>query len=148
MTKPVVVVGSINLDLVAGADHIPKPGETIIGSSFQTFHGGKGANQAVAAAKLGYPTYMVGNVGHDAFGQQLRQALAEVKVNTRAVATVNESSGVALITIAADAENNIVGFAATSDDVRITASDLFRVIERGRRRLPRFRHVRWTPTSA
>jgi ribokinase len=108
MTKPLVVVGSINLDLVAGADHIPKPGETIIGSSFQTFHGGKGANQAVAAAKLGYPTYMVGNVGHDAFGQQLRQTLAEVKVNTSAVATVNESSGVALITIAADGENNIV----------------------------------------
>jgi ribokinase len=108
MTKPVVVVGSINLDLVAGADHIPKPGETIIGSSFQTFHGGKGANQAVAAAKLGYPTYMVGNVGQDAFGQQLRQALADVKVNTSAVTTVNESSGVALITIAADGENNIV----------------------------------------
>ena len=108
MTKPVVVVGSINLDLVAGAEHIPKPGETIIGSSFQTFHGGKGANQAVAAAKLGCPTYMVGNVGHDAFGRQLREALTEVKVNTSAVATVNVSSGVALITIAADGENNIV----------------------------------------
>jgi ribokinase len=108
MTKPVVVVGSINLDLVARAPHIPKPGETIIGSSFQTFHGGKGANQAVAAAKLGYPTYMVGNVGNDVFGPQLRQALAEAKVNTNAVTTVEGSSGVALITIAAGGENNIV----------------------------------------
>jgi ribokinase len=108
MTGPVIVVGSINLDLVARAQHIPKPGETIIGSSFQTFHGGKGANQAVAAAKLGYPTYMVGNVGHDAFGPQLRQALSEAKVNTSAVTTVQGSSGVALITIAAGGENNIV----------------------------------------
>ena len=101
MTKPLVVVGSINLDLVAGAHHIPKPGETIIGSSFQMFHGGKGANQAVAAAKLGHPTYMVGNVGHDVFGPQLRQALAEAKVNTSAVNTVDAVSGVALITISA-----------------------------------------------
>ncbi len=108
MTGPVIVVGSINLDLVARAQHIPKPGETIIGSSFQTFHGGKGANQAVAAAKLGYPTYMVGNVGHDAFGPQLRHALSEAKVNTSAVTTVEGSSGVALITIAAGGENNIV----------------------------------------
>jgi len=108
MTRSVIVVGSINFDLVARAQHIPKPGETIIGSSFQTFHGGKGANQAVAAAKLGYPTYMVGNVGHDAFGPQLRQALSEAKVNTSAVTTVEGSSGVALITIAAGGENNIV----------------------------------------
>ena len=108
MTKPIVVVGSINLDLVAAADHIPKPGETIIGSSFQTFYGGKGANQAVAAAKLGHPTYMVGNVGDDVFGPQLRQALNEVHVNTGAVATVDGSSGVALITIAGRGENNIV----------------------------------------
>jgi len=108
MTKPVVVVGSINFDLVAGAHHIPKPGETIIGSSFQTFHGGKGANQAVAAAKLGHPTYMVGNVGHDVFGPQLRQALAEAKVNTSAVTTVDAVSGVALITISAGGENSIV----------------------------------------
>jgi len=108
MTKPVVVVGSINFDLVAGAHHIPKPGETIIGSSFQTFHGGKGANQAVAAAKLGHPTYMVGNVGHDVFGPQLRQALAEAKVNTSAVTTVDAVSGMALITISAGGENSIV----------------------------------------
>jgi len=108
MLKPIVVVGSINLDLVARAQHIPRPGETIIGSEFQTFYGGKGANQAVAAAKLGHPTYMVGNVGEDAFGPQLRQALENVGVSTDVVKTVPGSSGVALITIGASGENNIV----------------------------------------
>lgn len=108
MLKPIVVVGSINLDLVARADHIPRPGETIIGSDFQIFHGGKGANQAVAAAKLGHPTFMVGNVGDDSFGPQLRQALEDVGVKTDAVKSVSGSSGVALITIGAGGENNIV----------------------------------------
>ena len=108
MPKPIVVAGSINLDLVAAADHIPRPGETIIGKSFQTFFGGKGANQAVAAAKLGYPVFMVGNVGDDAFGTQLRQALDQVGVATDCVYTVTGSSGVALITIATGGENNIV----------------------------------------
>ena len=75
MQKPIVVVGSINLDLVVGADRIPQVGETIIGNSFNTFCGGKGGNQAVAAAKLGYPVSMVGNVGQDAFGTQLRNGL-------------------------------------------------------------------------
>lgn len=108
MLKPIVVVGSINLDLVARAQHIPRPGETIIGTDFQTFHGGKGANQAVAAAKLGHPTFMVGNVGDDSFGPQLRQALEDVGVKTDAVKTVPGSSGVALITIESGGDNNIV----------------------------------------
>jgi ribokinase len=108
MGKRIVVVGSINLDLVAGADHIPRPGETVIGSSFRTFHGGKGANQAVAAAKLGHPVSMVGNVGDDAFGAQLRQALEQAGVAVDCVRTVPGSSGVALITTAAGGENNIV----------------------------------------
>ena len=108
MLKPIVVVGSINLDLVARADHIPRPGETLIGSEFQTFYGGKGANQAVAAAKLGHPTFMVGNVGDDSFGPQLRQALEDVGVKTDAVKTMPGSSGVALITIGSGGENNIV----------------------------------------
>jgi len=108
MLKPIVVVGSINIDLVARAQHIPRPGETIIGSEFQTFYGGKGANQAVAAAKLGHPTFMVGNVGDDSFGPQLRQALEAVGVKTDAVKTVPGSSGVALITIGSGGENNIV----------------------------------------
>lgn len=108
MQKPIVVVGSINLDLVVGADRIPQAGETIMGHSFNTFYGGKGANQAVAAAKLGYPVSMVGNVGNDAFGAQLRNGLQEAGVDTTCVNTVEGASGVALITTGVGGENNIV----------------------------------------
>jgi ribokinase len=108
MLRPIVVVGSINLDLVVGADRIPLIGETITGNRFQTFHGGKGANQAVAAAKLGYPVAMVGNVGSDAFGSQLRDGLEAVGVDTKHVSTVEGPSGIALITIGSGGENSIV----------------------------------------
>ncbi|MFZ0276897.1 MAG: ribokinase [Candidatus Sulfotelmatobacter sp.] len=108
MQKPIVVVGSINLDLVVGADHIPQVGETIIGNSYNTFYGGKGANQAVAVAKLGYPLAMVGNVGDDAFGTQLRSGLEGAGVDTTYVNTVEGASGVALITTGRGGENNIV----------------------------------------
>lgn len=108
MPKPIVVVGSINLDLVVAADRIPQPGETIIGKGFNTFYGGKGANQAVAAAKLGHPVFMVGNVGDDVFGPQLRQGLKDAGVDTSYITTVHGPSGVALITTGAQGENNIV----------------------------------------
>lgn len=108
MQKPIVVVGSINLDLVASAERIPSVGETITGREFKTFHGGKGANQAYAAARLGYPVHMVGCVGQDAFGSQLREGLASVGVKTDCVSTVEGSSGVALITTGGSGENSIV----------------------------------------
>jgi ribokinase len=108
MTKPIIVVGSINLDLVAHAENIPRPGETLTGNAFRTFLGGKGANQAVAAARLGYPTTMVGNVGDDSFGAQLRSGLSHAGVSSEAVDTVPGASGVALIVTAADGQNSIV----------------------------------------
>jgi ribokinase len=108
MRKPIVVVGSINLDLVATADHVPLPGETLTGNSFNTFHGGKGANQAVGVGQLGYPVSMVGKVGDDAFGAELRTSLRKSKVDVQAVKTVAGSSGVALINIGRDGQNNIV----------------------------------------
>src|SRR5258706_3603895 len=108
MQKPIVIVGSINLDLVVGADRIPHVGETIIGNSFSTFYGGKGANQAVAVAKLGYPVSMVGNVGNDAFGTRLRDGLKDAGVDTTYVNQVEGASGVALITTGRRGENNIV----------------------------------------
>jgi ribokinase len=108
MPKPIVVVGSINLDLVATADRIPQVGETITGKGFHTFFGGKGANQAVAVARLGYPVAMVGNVGDDAFGAQLRQGLKQVGVDTTYVNTVEGPSGIALITTGSRGENSIV----------------------------------------
>jgi ribokinase len=108
MKKPIVVVGSINLDMVVGADRIPKVGETVAGKTFNTFFGGKGANQAVAAAKLGYPVAMVGCVGADAFGEQLRQGLNEAGVDTTGISSVEGPSGVALITTSSYGENNII----------------------------------------
>lgn len=108
MDKPIVVVGSINLDLVVGAERIPKVGETVTGKTFNTYLGGKGANQAVAVAKLGYPVVMVGCVGDDAFGTQLRKGVADAGVDTTGVHTVEGPSGIALITTGSHGENNIV----------------------------------------
>lgn len=108
MKKPIVVVGSINLDLVVGTDRIPTVGETVAGKTFNTFFGGKGANQAVAVAKLGYPVAMVGCFGTDAFGAQLRQGLNDAGVDTDRVSCVEGPSGVALITTSSHGENSIV----------------------------------------
>jgi ribokinase len=108
MSKPIIVVGSINIDLVATANRVPAVGETLIGNDFHTFFGGKGANQAVAAARLGANVHMIGKVGDDAFGRQLRDALAEDGVNVEAVDVVEGSSGVALIVTGAKGENIIV----------------------------------------
>ena len=106
--KPIVVVGSINMDLVAHAHRIPVPGQTVIGAGFHTTPGGKGANQAVAAARLGYPTQMAGAVGEDVFGQALLDNLAAAGVGTSAVQRVPGPSGVASIVIADSGENAIV----------------------------------------
>ena len=106
--KPIVVVGSINMDLVAHTCQIPVPGETVIGTGFATTPGGKGANQAVAAARLGYPVSMVGAVGDDVFGQALLDNLATASVDTSAVARVPGPSGIASILVADNGENSIV----------------------------------------
>jgi ribokinase len=108
MPKRLLVVGSINLDLVASSHRIPLPGETVSGKTFNTFPGGKGANQAVAAGKLGAPVSMIGRIGNDAFGTQLRASLESANVDTKAVEVAPISSGIALITTAADGQNAIV----------------------------------------
>lgn len=106
--KPIVVVGSINIDLVARAERIPLAGETLSGRDFQTHPGGKGANQAVAVARLGYPVRMIGRVGSDAFGKKLRAQLAESGVDASEVRTSEGPSGVAVIVVARNGENAIV----------------------------------------
>jgi ribokinase len=106
--KPIVVVGSINMDLVARTPRIPLAGETIIGSGFETTPGGKGANQAVAVARLGYPVTMIGMVGDDVFGQALLDNLANAGVDVGSVARVSGPSGVAQIQVADHGENSIV----------------------------------------
>lgn len=104
----VLVVGSINMDLVVQAGRFPGPGETLLGQSFHTFPGGKGANQAVAARRLGAQVAMLGCVGDDAFGRQLRGQLEAEGVDTRSVRTEGAvSTGVAAITVS-QAENSII----------------------------------------
>jgi ribokinase len=108
MTKRLVVVGSINLDLVSVAPRIPLRGETLIGASFASFSGGKGANQAYAAAHLGTPVSMIGKLGNDSFGAELRTNLESVGVDTTAVEVESTSSGIAQIITAENGENVIV----------------------------------------
>jgi ribokinase len=112
--KPIVVVGSINMDLVAHTHAIPIPGQTVIGTGFDTTPGGKGANQAVAVARLGYPgahsysVAMIGNVGEDVFGQALLDNLTHAGVGVSAVTRVSGPSGVAPILIDDRGQNSIV----------------------------------------
>jgi len=106
--KPIVVVGSINIDLVARAPRIPAPGQTLLGENFATHPGGKGANQAVAVARLGYPVQLIGRLGDDGFGTQLRDHLTHSGVDITAVRTSPGSSGVAVIVVADTGENSIV----------------------------------------
>jgi ribokinase len=106
--KPIVVVGSVNADLVATVEHIPHVGETITGNSFQIHPGGKGANQAVAVARLGYPVKMIGRLGNDAYGEQLRSHLKTAGVDTKCVSSAEGSSGTALILVSSTGENCIV----------------------------------------
>ena len=106
--KAVVVVGSINMDLVASAERIPVAGETVTGGMFKTYPGGKGANQAVAVARLGYPVRMIGRLGDDALGAELREGLRKEGVDVSGVATSGGASGVAVIIVSDAGENCIV----------------------------------------
>ena len=104
-----IAFGSINMDLVATTPKLPVPGETLLGHNFFTVPGGKGANQAVALARLGVNTYMVGRVGDDSFGNQLLKTLLAAGVNIENVLVdENARSGVALISIDDAGENQII----------------------------------------
>ena len=104
----VVVVGSLNMDLVVPVARHPKPGETIIGGDLQRFPGGKGANQAVAAARLGGRVRMVGRVGADAYGAELKRGLEAEGIETADVAEIDAPTGVALISVSEDGQNAII----------------------------------------
>ena len=105
----IVIFGSINMDLVVRAARLPQPGETLIGHSFVTTPGGKGANQAVACARMGMPTRMVGRVGGDVFGDALIKNLEANNVDHSYVVQATQiSSGVALIEVNDLGENNII----------------------------------------
>ena len=98
-----IVVGSVNVDLVVTVDRLPGPGETVTGGRFARHHGGKGGNQAVAAARLGAETAFVGAVGGDAFGAEARAALEAEGIDLRGLVTLErEATGVALIMVEAE----------------------------------------------
>ena len=119
----IVVVGSLNMDLVVRTPRHPEIGETIIGTEFQTFPGGKGANQAVAAARLGGAVRMVGRVGSDSFGESLLSTLVADGVDTRFIRRDPEAStGVALITVDEAGRNTIV--VASGANAQLTPKDV------------------------
>src|SRR5205823_9875461 len=99
----ITVVGSLNMDFVVSVEHLPSAGETVLGSSFQMIPGGKGANQACAAGRLGsdaVTTRMVGRVGYDVFADHLKASLAAAGVDVSAIhATRSQPTGVALISV-------------------------------------------------
>ena len=105
----IVVVGSLNMDLIFRTPRIPAAGETLLGGEFDTAFGGKGANQAVAAARLGTKVAMVGKVGRDEFGPALVSGLRQDNIDTSQISTARESAtGVALILLEASGENRII----------------------------------------
>ena len=124
----ICVVGSINLDMNTYVAAFPRPGETIHGERFTTGYGGKGANQAVMAARLGGAVQMVGRVGDDMFGQEMLRNLGREGVDTRSVrVSPGFSSGVAVITVDASGQNQIVVVAGANGQV--TADDLDGALE-------------------
>ena len=108
MAGRVIVVGSVNIDLVVSAPRLPHPGETVTGGTFARHHGGKGGNQAVAAARLGAPTWFIGAVGDDPFGSEARDALVADGVSVDHLAVLaGMPTGVALIVVDGAGENLI-----------------------------------------
>ena len=111
----IVVVGSVNVDLLAQVRRHPRPGETLHGTGGQMLPGGKGANQAVAAARLGARVAMVGAVGSDVQAEAALSALREAGVDLGHVAEIEGPTGLAIVTVAEDGENSIVVIAGAND---------------------------------
>ena len=119
----IVVLGSLNMDLVVRAQHIPRPGETVRGEQFSTIPGGKGANQAAAAAKLGASVEMIGRVGGDSFGPILLDNMRAQGVGvSHVLADPDAPSGIAMIILDAGGENSIV--VAPGANGRVSSGDV------------------------
>jgi len=122
----VIVVGSVNVDLVVAVPRLPHAGETVTGGTFAEHHGGKGGNQAVAAARLGAPSVLIGQVGDDAFGSEARASLETDGVGVDHLAVVaGQATGVALIVVDGSGENLIAvasGANATLDGAAVRAA--------------------------
>ena len=127
----ITVFGSINMDLIATPERLPKPGETVVGSSFTTAAGGKGANQALAARRAGAIVRMAGAVGDDRLGSQALALLADAAVDLNSVRSAAEATGTAHILVAADGENVIVvvpgaNGTVTDEDAKRTVGSMTR----------------------
>lgn len=118
----IVVLGSVNMDLVVSVTRRPAPGETVLGGEYATHPGGKGANQAVAAARLGGRVSFVGRVGNDAFGGELKESLRRAGVDVARLRVSAGSSGVAFIQVDGAGQNSIV--VSPGANARVTARDL------------------------
>jgi len=126
MRAKVVVIGSLNMDLVTHAERLPRAGETLMGDDFATHAGGKGANQAVAAARLGASVAMIGCVGEDGYGEDLRQALIAEGIDCQGVEKVaGARSGVALIVVDGDSQNAIVVVSGANARLDVAALQRF-----------------------
>ena len=119
----ILVIGSLNMDLIVRTPRLPAPGETILGTTFSTASGGKGANQAVAAAKLGAPVKMIGRVGADDFGKTLRANQSAVGVDTQYITQDTEAAtGIASIWVDDNGQNSII--VAPGANARVARNDI------------------------
>lgn len=132
-----VVIGSLNMDFVVRVERLPAPGETVLGGNFQMIPGGKGANQACAAGKLGSPRVkvrMAGRVGYDLFADHLKASLAAAGVDVNAVCgTKAQPTGVALIWVDAAGQNSIVVASGANHEFRAAEVEGLRSVVRGAR---------------
>ncbi len=136
MKPSVVVVGSLNMDFVVAVDHLPAPGETVLGGGFQMLPGGKGANQACAAGKLGAESVavkMIGRVGQDVFGESLKASLAAAGVDVTAVSAVAQPTGVALIWVDKGGQNSIVVASGANLELPVADVEAMRTVFAGAR---------------
>jgi ribokinase len=132
-----VVVGSLNMDFVVTVDHLPAPGQTVLGRNFQMIPGGKGGNQACAAARLGANSTtvrMVGRVGYDLFADHLKASLSAAGVDVSAVhATRSQATGVALISVDTSGQNSIVVASGANHALMASETEAMRPVFRGAR---------------
>jgi len=137
MKPSIVVTGSLNMDFVVSVEHLPTTGETMLGRNFQMFPGGKGANQACAAAKLGgnsVAVRMIGRVGYDIFADHLKASLAAAGVDVGAVhATRAQATGVALIWVDRAGQNSIVVASGANGELAAADMEAMRPVFRGAR---------------
>lgn len=125
--KSVLVFGSLNMDLSVATPRMPQTGETLLGNGFMSAAGGKGANQAVAAARLGAKTYMIGAVGNDAFGVELRRGLMSDNIDCTYLTTSNTAATGAAVIIRIDGDNRII--VAAGANVELMPSDVEHAID-------------------